>query len=137
MIWMNWFKEWLSASKKHEPKIEDLEVKSPKHKPIPSPKTKTSEEIFKDFEWYGRPKHTNTSKGKIEVWERDPNLLKAYRIFSLDETASKEDIKSHYHDLAKKYHPDYNKFSHAAQSFINLNKWYEYLLKHHVQKGVK
>ena len=115
----DWFTSWLKTSKKHEPPIEDLEaIKQPKYKSKPSPKTKSSEEIFKDFEWYRGPIYTNASKGKIDVWERDPNLLKGYKIFSIDETASKADIKIQYHVLAKKYHPNYDQ-SHMPNKVLS------------------
>jgi preprotein translocase subunit Sec63 len=135
----DWFKSWIGKSERFSKdtlrrKIEEEE--KPKHKPKPSPKTKSSEEIFKDFEWYKGPVYKNKVDAPPKVYV-DPNLLEGYRIFCIDETASKEDIKSRFHGLAKKYHPDHNKSPHAAQSFINLKKWYEYLLKHHVQKESK
>lgn len=131
----DWFKTWIGKSKQYsKPKV--VEEEKPKQKP--SPKTKTSEEIFKNFEWNNGPKYTYTYKTKVppKVYI-DPNLMEGYRIFCIDETVSKKDIKSRYHDLAKKYHPDYNKSSSASKDFINLKKWYEYLLKHHVQKVQK
>jgi preprotein translocase subunit Sec63 len=137
----DWFTSWLKSSKsKPKPKVEEARVEGKPRKPKPSPKTKSSEEIFKDFGWDKGPKYTFTYTGykgqttRKEPGYVDPNLLEGYRIFSLDETASKADIKSKYHALAKKYHPDYNKSPHAAESFINLKKWYEYLMSHHVQK---
>jgi DnaJ-class molecular chaperone len=129
----DWFTSWLKGSKKHEPRKEP-KVEEPKRKPKPSPKTKSAEEIFREFEWYGRPIYGNKVKTPPKTVYVDPNLVEGYRIFGIDETASKADIKSRFHALAKKYHPDYNKSPRAAQSFINLKKWYEYLVKHHVQK---
>ena len=138
----DWFKSWLGKSERYSKetikKQEEEKIIRPKK---PSPKKKTSEEIFKEFGWSNGPKYTFTYKNKSGTaytdWPSkyiDSNLLEGYKIFCIDETASLEDIKSRYHGLAKKYHPDHNKSPHAAESFINLKKWYEYLLKYHVQK---
>ena len=66
----------------------------------------------------------------------DPILVRNYKLFSLDETASLDDIKTRYRLLAKSLHPDVNKAVDAANNFMILQETYDYLMKHHVQKVV-
>ena len=66
----------------------------------------------------------------------DPILVRNYKLFSLDETASLDDIKNRYRLLAKSLHPDVNKAVHAAYNFMILQESYDYLLKHHIQKVI-
>src|SRR3989338_6245065 len=45
-----------------------------------------------------------------------------YKILGVDKTATKEEIKKAYKNLAKKYHPDLNKDSGAADKFKEINE---------------
>jgi len=45
-----------------------------------------------------------------------------YKILGVDKNASKEDIKSAYKRLAKKYHPDVNKDPGASEKFKEINE---------------
>src|SRR3989338_7226281 len=45
-----------------------------------------------------------------------------YKILGVGKNATKEDIKKAYKQLAKKYHPDLNKASDAAERFKELNE---------------
>ncbi len=50
-----------------------------------------------------------------------------YNVLGLARNASKEDIKKAYKQLAKKYHPDINKESGAAEKFKEINEAYSVL----------
>src|SRR3989338_5519813 len=45
-----------------------------------------------------------------------------YKILGVGKSASKEEIKSAYKNLAKKYHPDINKESGSAEKFKEINE---------------
>ena len=45
-----------------------------------------------------------------------------YKILGVEKTATKEDIKKAYKNLAKKYHPDLNKESDSAEKFKEINE---------------
>ena len=45
-----------------------------------------------------------------------------YKILGVERNASKEEIKKAYKRLAKKYHPDLNKESDAAEKFMEINE---------------
>ena len=45
-----------------------------------------------------------------------------YKILGVEKNATKEDIKSSYKKLAKKYHPDLNKNSDASEKFKEINE---------------
>lgn len=45
-----------------------------------------------------------------------------YKILGVDKSATKEEIKSAYKNLAKKYHPDLNKSSDATEKFKEINE---------------
>ncbi len=45
-----------------------------------------------------------------------------YKIIGVEKSASKEEIKKAYKNLAKKYHPDLNKESGAAEKFKEINE---------------
>lgn len=47
-----------------------------------------------------------------------------YKVFGLDKTATKEDIKKRYRVLAKKYHPDINKNPDATQKMQEILEAY-------------
>ena len=47
-----------------------------------------------------------------------------YKVFGLDKTATKEDIKKRYRELAKKYHPDINKNPDATQKMQEILEAY-------------
>ena len=47
-----------------------------------------------------------------------------YKVFGLDKTATKEDIKKRYRELAKKYHPDVNKNPDATQKMQEILEAY-------------
>src|SRR5271157_6599628 len=51
----------------------------------------------------------------------------AYEIMSLENTATSEDIKKAYRELAKKYHPDINKSSTSEELFKLISEAYEVL----------
>lgn len=48
-------------------------------------------------------------------------------VLGLDSSASKDDIKSAYRKLSKRYHPDINKSPNAHEQFIRINEAYENL----------
>ncbi len=50
-----------------------------------------------------------------------------YDTLGVDKSASGEDIKKAYRQLAKKYHPDINKADDAAQNFKDVNEAYQVL----------
>lgn len=50
-----------------------------------------------------------------------------YSILGVDRSASADEIKSAYRNLAKKYHPDLNKTAEAAEKFKEINQAYETL----------
>ena len=50
----------------------------------------------------------------------------AYKILGLDKGASEEEIKSAYHNLARKYHPD-KRGVESKEVFQNINKAYKIL----------
>jgi len=45
-----------------------------------------------------------------------------YKILGVDKTATKEEIKKAYKNLAKQYHPDLNKDSSSAEKFKEINE---------------
>ncbi|MEK0322534.1 MAG: DnaJ domain-containing protein, partial [Nitrosopumilus sp.] len=45
-----------------------------------------------------------------------------YNILGVEKTATKEEIKKVYKNLAKKYHPDLNKSKDAAEKFKEINE---------------
>ena len=51
-----------------------------------------------------------------------------YRILGLENRASKDEIKSAYRYLAKKYHPDVSDESDAGKKFIDISEAYEILM---------
>lgn len=51
-----------------------------------------------------------------------------YEILGIDKNASIDEIKRAYKQLAKKYHPDYNKNPNANEKFIEINKAYKEVL---------
>lgn len=51
-----------------------------------------------------------------------------YKTLGVSENASKEEIKSAYRKLAKKYHPDLNKEKGADKKFIEITKAYNALV---------
>ena len=51
-----------------------------------------------------------------------------YEILEIDRNASKEDIKSAFRKMARKYHPDINKEEGAEEKFKEIGKAYETLL---------
>lgn len=47
-----------------------------------------------------------------------------YRVFGLPKTATKEEIKKRYRELAKKYHPDVNKSPDATRKMQEIQEAY-------------
>lgn len=47
-----------------------------------------------------------------------------YKVFELSKTATKEEIKKRYRDLAKKYHPDVNKSPDATAKMQEIQEAY-------------
>ena len=45
-----------------------------------------------------------------------------YKILGVGKSATKEDIKNAYKNLAKKYHPDLNKATDATEKFKEINE---------------
>lgn len=58
------------------------------------------------------------------------------KIFGLEDSATKDDIKSAYRTFAKKYHPDINK-SAPPSLFVEATKAYNWLLGNHIPVVVK
>ena len=50
-----------------------------------------------------------------------------YEVLGVSKDASQDEIKKAYRSLAKKYHPDVNKASDAAEKFKEVNEAYEVL----------
>ena len=50
-----------------------------------------------------------------------------YNILSINKNASDEEIKKAYRDMAKKFHPDVNKWAGAEQKFEEIKEAYEAL----------
>ena len=50
-----------------------------------------------------------------------------YEILNIEEDASLLDIKSHYHKLARLYHPDITKLTNTHDKFIEINEAYRTL----------
>lgn len=62
--------------------------------------------------------------------------MRHLEIFGLDESATFDDIKSAYRQLAKQYHPDVNK--NGTEKFREIKTSYEWLMKnHHPKKPMK
>ncbi|NNC85328.1 MAG: DnaJ domain-containing protein [Bacteroidia bacterium] len=51
-----------------------------------------------------------------------------HKILGINENASKDEIKSAYRSLAKKFHPDINKSIGAEEVFVRITEAYEYLM---------
>jgi curved DNA-binding protein CbpA len=58
-----------------------------------------------------------------------------YAILGLESTASVDEIKKAYRVLAKKYHPDVNKASNAAEIFNAVTEAYEVLSDHKAREA--
>ena len=50
-----------------------------------------------------------------------------YEILNINRKSSKEEIRSSFRKLAKKYHPDTNKTPEAENMFKNINEAYDIL----------
>ena len=50
-----------------------------------------------------------------------------YELLGVDRSASQNDLKKAYFQMAKKYHPDVNKSSEAKEKFAQINNAYETL----------
>lgn len=57
------------------------------------------------------------------------NSLEAFQILGLQNTASEEEIKATYRKLAKQWHPDINKEPDAGETFKQINRAYNLLIK--------
>ena len=55
------------------------------------------------------------------------DALGYYKILQVDAKSSAEDIKQSYHNLAKKWHPDYNKDEQSTDVFQKISQAYEVL----------
>ena len=97
---------------------------------------KTRKEVYENARKKEYDKRKSTLYKPLTKVVKDLRLKEGYRIFGIDESSSKEDIKSNFRRLAKKYHPDHNKNNNATDQFEKLKLWYDYLLANHVQKVV-
>lgn len=61
-------------------------------------------------------------------------LEELYQLFGLSSSASINDIKRAYRQLAKKYHPDLNKSFDSEEVMRKINDGYEKLLANHQQE---
>ncbi|KAI7862407.1 hypothetical protein BDF14DRAFT_1856767 [Spinellus fusiger] len=59
---------------------------------------------------------------------RHPAKKNPFEILGLSTTASQEDIKKAYYNLAKQYHPDTNKTKQAHERFVQIQEAYQFLL---------
>ena len=77
--------------------------------------------FIEDWEFFKKHK-----KSRIE-YEFDADKSEAYNILGLDITATIEQVKKRFRELALKWHPDRNKTNktEAEQMFVKINKAYE------------
>lgn len=90
---------------------------------------KTVREHLQDFAQAGRQLPQGE---KVSVaTEEEMSLDNAYVVMGLPQTASIEEIKRNYRNLARLFHPDYGGYREAM---VLLNKAYKRILK---EKGLK
>ena len=85
----------------------------------------------------GRGHYTQTHRTRVERPYIDPKMKIAFETLGVATIASKEDVVSAYHNMAKMYHPD--KLTHLAPEFVELaeermkeiNAAYETLKRHY------
>lgn len=63
------------------------------------------------------------------------NRAEALRLLNLDSTATIADVRTAYHELSKKYHPDKNKDGVAHEVFIMIKKAHDYLSDSEIPTG--
>lgn len=95
-----------------------------------SKKDKTYEKYHSDWTddyvdfTYTRPSKDDTEFRKAA---RNSTLPDYYKILDLPRTATSEEIKKKYRELAKKLHPDRNRDEKSKETMAEINKAYEVL----------
>ncbi|KAL9643380.1 hypothetical protein ABK040_014833 [Willaertia magna] len=72
--------------------------------------------------------NVNTTTGNGVTTTTAPIEKDPYKILGVPKTATKEEIKKKFKELAKKYHPDINKAADAKEKFAELNGAYQILV---------
>lgn len=63
------------------------------------------------------------------IQEVGARLLQCYRVLELPQTCSREELKSRYVDLAKRYHPDTGGKTADVEAFRRLHSAYKYIVE--------
>lgn len=86
------------------------------------------EETIRTEDYIGN-KGCNKWKKEEGLPNEKEDIKDCYSILGVSRNSSEQEIKIAYKQLAKKYHPDYNKNSNAQERFIELNNAYTELTK--------
>lgn len=79
-----------------------------------------------DYEEFGSRNYTKEDKEFKEASENS-TLPNYYEILGVKKTATPQEIKSKYRELAKKFHPDRTKKEETKEAMSEINKAYEIL----------